>query len=276
MKSPTFRQASNRPEQRRGIRRDVNLPVDFSAPQNAFMKCLGLIGGLTAPNLSAYWYTIIREVQQRFGTRETPRFLICNDGDSRWMFPAEAVDDRRLKDELIENGRRLALAGAEGLVICSAALNSNASDLQRVLKIPVIDLGYALTHKLRSLHLHHVAILGIRSAQEEAMWRKCLTEVEISLPSPEDQEWLVQCIQAATIGHPVAVEWKVETNRIVSQQRRLGAEALILADPALGQWIKPGETLLYPLDSAEIHASTAAHWAIDAKLLPAPGCVICR
>ncbi len=107
------------------------------------------------------------------------------------------------------------------------------------------------------------------------MWRRSLSEVEIIQPEPAEHESVMRCIECATAGQTIPVEWKIEINRAVSRLRRAGAEALLLADTTLGQWIKPGDSLLYPIDAAEVHAWTATHWAIAPGLLPAPGCVIC-
>lgn len=238
------------------------------------MKCIGLIGSLSAPNLDVYWQTIRSEAQKNLGADQMPRFLVHNVKTWHLKTSFDLADWPGLTEELVNNGRTLTEAGADCLVICGSALNPTAPEIHRILHVPVIDLGYSLALKLRSLRHEKVAILGIKTPREEAMWHASLGGVEVVQPGPNEHGWLAGCINAAITDQPIPVEWKIETNRIVSGLRRAGAQALILADTTLGKWIKPGESLLYPIDAAEVHAWIATLWALEADFLPAPGCVI--
>lgn len=237
------------------------------------MKCLGLIGGLTAPNLDTYWQTIRSEAQKNLGPDQMPRFLVHSVKTRDLKASFDQADWSGLTEGLAESGSALAGAGADCIVICGSALNPAAPEINRILNVPVIDLGYSLALKVRSLQYSKIAILGIRTSREETMWHESLRDVEIAQPDSCDRGWLAGCIEAAAVGRPIPVEWKIETNRIVSGLRRDGSQALVLADAALGRWIKPGQTLLYPIDAAEVHAWTATLWALQADFLPAPGCV---
>lgn len=238
------------------------------------MKCLGLIGGLTAPNLDIYWQTIRSEAQKSLGTDQMPRFLVHSVKTRHLKASFDQADWPGLTGELVDNGRALVGAGADCLVICGSALNPAASEIHRILDVPVIDLGYSLALKLQSLQYRKAAILGIKTPREEVMWRESLSKMEIMQPDPRDRDWLAGCIDAAIFDRSIPVEWKIETNRIISGLRRAGAQALILADAALGKWIKPGQSLLYPIDAAEVHAWVATLWALQADFLPGPGCLI--
>ncbi len=238
------------------------------------MRCLGLIGGLNAPSLEIYWQTISQEVRKTLGSDSMPEFMVNSVKTCSLRSSLAHEDWPRLSEQLVDAGRILVEGGADGLVICGSALNPVALAVHRSLGVPVIDIGYSLSIKLGSLRHRQVAVLGGRTVEEQGMWEQKLAGVEVVPLSAQDQEWLVGRADAAMVGHAVTVDWKIETNRIVSSLRRRGARALILADPILSRWIKPGESLLYPINAAEIHAWIATLWAFESALLPTPPCVI--
>jgi aspartate/glutamate racemase len=239
------------------------------------MKCLGLIGTVSDSVLEIYWQTIKGEAQKTLGAGRMPEFMVHCVKTRHLQTCVEQSNWADLTRELTSHGRCLISNGADALVVCGSALNPAAVEIHRSLDVPVIDLGYALTLKLRSLQVKSVAVLGIRTVAEETMWQEGLENVTVLQPSPEDSRWLTERANAAAAGQPISIDWKIETNRIVSGLRRSGARALILADPLLARWIRPGESLLYPIDAAEVHAWIAVLWAQEASFLPAPSCVIC-
>jgi aspartate racemase len=238
------------------------------------MKCLGLVGSLNVTVFDSYWHTIRSETQKTLGADHMPRFLMHGVHPRHLQECLDRGDWKTITQILVESGRSVANAGANCIVVCGSALNPCARELHQILGQPVIDLGYSIRTKLRKQQYRNVAVLGIRTTKEEAMWREALDDFTMTQPYAAERAWLAQCMDDVIIGQPVTVEWKVETNRIISSLRRGGAEGLILAEPTLNQWIKPGESLLYPIDATEVHAWVATLWAMESNFLPAPGCVI--
>ena len=238
------------------------------------MKCLGLIGSLTAPNLESYYRTIRNEAQKSLGADQLPEFLLHCVKTREIRAHLARADWPGVTGELIESGRKLIDAGAEGLVICGSALNPVAAEVWRVLSVPVIDLGYSVAVKLRALQHGSVSVLGCRSPEEEAMWEDKLEDVTVVPLSRADRAWLLGCMDASGGGHSIPLQWKIDANRVISGLRRSGARALVLAEPSLSQWILPGESLLYPIDAVEVHAWIAALWALESRSLPTPPCLI--
>lgn len=237
------------------------------------MKRLGLIGSASAEDLEIYWRTIRCEAGKVHGSGSAPEVVLYSVSTPVLREALREDDWESLTSSLASAGTKLASAGADGLVVCGSALNPAAPALRRRLRIPVVDLGLSVTAKLQSLRYRKVAVLGVRTPFEHTMWADSLAGIGIIAPCEADCAWLQARADAAICGHAPTIEWKIETNRIVSSLRRAGAQALVLAEPALGRWIKPGDSLLYPIEAAEIHAWTAALWALHADTRPAPPCI---
>ncbi len=238
------------------------------------MKCLALIGTLKASGVEIYWKTIQQEAGKKLGANRMPNLLVHCDKTGVLAERLNNNDWPAVADYLIDAGRRMMTCGADCLVICGSGLNPVAAEVQRTLNVPVIDLGYTVLIKLQSLGHRCVAVLGIRTPQEEFMWTQKLAGVTLLQPEARDREWLTGCVDAILSGQPFVPDWKITTQRMVSALRKNGAQAIVLAEPTLGRWIKPGESVLYPVDAVEIHAWIAALWALESRLLPTPACLI--
>lgn len=238
------------------------------------MKCLALIGTLKACGVDIYWKTIQREAGKKLGVSRMPNLLVHCDKTGVLAERLDADDWPGVIEYLIEAGRRMMTCGADCLVICGSGLNWVAREVQRVLEVPVIDLAYSVLIKLRSLGHRCVAVLGIRTPQEEQMWTQKLAGVTLLQPEGRERQWLTKCVDAALSGQPTMLDWKIAMQRMVSGLRKDGAQAIVLAEPTLAKWIKPGECVLYPVDAVEVHAWIAALWALESRMLPTPPCLI--
>lgn len=237
------------------------------------MKRLGLIGSASAADLEIYWRTIRCEAEKMLGPGDLPEMVVYSAATRALRQALRENDWGSLVSGLVTAGTMLAGLGADGVVICGSALNPAAAEVQSRLQIPVVDLCGSVTAKLRSLKHRRIAVLGARTSREVAMWEKNADGVTVIMPEVSDAEWLLGRADASVGGHAPTVEWKIETNRIVTSLRRSGAQALVLADPALSRWIKPGDSVLYPIDASEIHAWMAAIWTLQSESRPAPPCI---
>jgi aspartate/glutamate racemase len=236
-------------------------------------NCLGLIGSATASDVEVYWTTIRLEGEKSLGPGNSAEMaMYCLPTGVLRRALAENDWDR-LTPVLIDAGLKLHRVGAEALVICGSALNPAAPRLREALGIPVVDICRSVEATVLSLKYRRVAVLGIRSQFEREMWTTGLEGHELIFPNAGDALWLVERADEAIGGNLPTADWKIETNRIVSDLRRGGAQVLVLADPTLGRWIRTGDSLLFPIDAAEIHAWVAGMWAVH-PLETAPPCII--
>lgn len=239
---------------------------------NKRIRCLGLIGSISASDIDIYWQTIRLEGEKVLGAGNSPELVV-------YCLPTRTVRDglsaqnwNSLSSLLLEAGSKLALVGAEALVVCGSALNPIAPLLRQHSSIPVVDICRSVEAKIKSLKHRRIAVLGIRTEYEREMWATGLAGFDLTFPDPAAALWLLERAEATIAGQAPSVEWKIESNRIVSDLRRAGAQVLVLADPALARWIRPGDSVLYPIDAAEIHAWMAGIWALR-PLEIAPPCV---
>lgn len=237
------------------------------------MKRLGLIGSRTAAAPAWYWKTIQDEARRSTGDEGPADVLVRSSHAGRLRTALRCDDWTAITEEMMAAGQSLVRAGAECLVICGSALNPVSADIRRELDIPLIDLAHAMSFKIQNYRFRRVALLGVHTERERAMWRDRFGDMFLLEPTRMERDWFLEVVDSPT-GDEDLVACKIEGQRIVSSLRRAGAQAVILADHSYGRWVKANETLLPLFDAEEVHAWIAALWALRTSLAAAPPCVV--
>jgi aspartate racemase len=238
------------------------------------MKSPGLIGSTDGDAPTTYWRRINREVRLRLGQNHSASMIAASVRAEKLDALVRGEDWDRLVELLTDLARVLPAAGADGLVICGSVLNPLARDIGRTIGLPVVSIGIAMAETLRLFRYRRVVVVGTRTAREERMWHDELRGLIMVEPTANEQRWFLE-----TAAANAAEDWggrKIETNRIMTSYRKRGAQAVILAEPALAPWVNLEESLLPVFDAAEIHAWAAAGWALadEGCMLSGPPSVI--
>lgn len=237
------------------------------------MKRLGLIGSMNADSPLVYWRTIHDEARLSLDEEGPANILVHCNHAARLRGALRREDWPGVRDNLIEAGRELKLAGAQCLVVCGSALNPVGPEVRQFLEMPLVDMAHAVAFKIQKHRFRKVALLGAQTDRERDMWHERLTDIALLEPTSAERAWLLQVVPATARGD-TAISCKIEIQRIISSMRKGGAQAIVLADHALGRWITSNETLLPIFDAEEIHAWIAAVWALETNLMPGPPCVL--
>lgn len=238
------------------------------------MNRLAIVGGLNKGVTDVYWDVAHAEAEKEYGAGTWAPLVIHCFNASRLTQHLRANDWKGVLHDLLDEGGAAKLAGAKGLVIGGSALSFLTPILRDRLKMPVVDLPFALAEKLRSFDFRCAGFLGIRSRREQEMFVNELKGCRVLVPEPEDAQWLTDCADDLLSGKPVAPTWPIRSHRILSDLSRRGAQCVVVADYTLMRWLRPDDSpLLPPFDLSTIHAWAAAMWALQPDFLPAQPCV---
>ncbi|MDO8545448.1 MAG: aspartate/glutamate racemase family protein [Opitutaceae bacterium] len=237
------------------------------------MKCLGLIGNLNDSLVGVYTQTINAEVQKELGGNHSADVRFC-------CIDAAKVDELLAGEDwdsiaalLVDCGRSLILAGADGLVICGSKLNPVAFEVREILKVPLIDMAYAVETVLRNHGHRRVGIVSPSTSREEKWWCDDLSRISMLHPSGLECEWLNARGADAVAGHNIEKHWIIDTRQILVGLRCRKADAVVLSSPIFNRLIIADECPLDFYDASEIHAWAAALWALNPGPQSASNCV---
>lgn len=239
-------------------------------------KCLGLIANLSDSLLGAYTTTINSEVQKELSGNHSADIRVCCVDWAKLDALLNDEDGDAVTALLSEYGRGLVLAGADGLVICGSKLNPFAAGVRAALKVPVIDMAFAVATKLRDEGHSYVGIVSPSTSREKQWWRENLSDITVIHPSDGECEWLNDRLTDAVAGHRVELNRNIDADRILVGLRNRNAGAVVWSSPVFDRWMKADEFMLDAYDAAVIHAWAAALWALysGSDLRSAPHCVL--
>jgi aspartate racemase len=175
---------------------------------------------------------------------------------------------RRLGDA----ARRVEAAGAELLVLCTNTMHRLADRVQAAVGIPLLHIADATAHAMRALAVDRVGLLGTRYTMEQDFYRGRLARhgFEVLVPERPALEAVHRIIYDELVHGVVRPASRTLYLEVVDALTGRGAEAVILGCTEIELLVKDGDAGVPLLETARIHAETAADVAVDRVDLPAP------
>lgn len=231
------------------------------------MKKLGIIGGMTWHSTALYYDQINRGVAQRLGGIHSAT-LIIESLDAADYAALQEKDDWAAADAMIvAAAKRLAGAGAEGLLMACNTMHKSAAAVEAEIELPLLDIREATAARIAADKRTLVALLGSRFTMTEAFARK-----------PYEDRGIVL--------HELTSDWRAEVDRIIyeelaagrvvrSSQRKLKTlitelgkqrvQAIVLGCTELVLAVDTRANVLPVYDTTAIHARMAVEWMLDER-----------
>lgn len=240
------------------------------------MKCLGLIGGIGWESTARYYRLINETVRNRYGSLYSARMLI---NSLEFQALDTLVKENRWNDAaaaLAEAARTLEKAGAEGIVICSNLMHYVAEHVEAAVDVPLLHIGDAVLKEVRKARVIRVGLLGTRfTLEHDFLLERPATQPESGRPrrpittlrpDEADFEALDRIIYGEVCRGIVKESSRETLLRLGAQLRARGAQAIVLGSSELALLLRPDDFSEPIFDSTEVHALSAARWAIEDKM----------
>lgn len=230
------------------------------------MKLLGFIGGMNWQSTVEYYKTLNTLVNQKLGGNHSASVIIYS-VDFDEILKLEMQNDWNLvKRKMIEISGSLEKAGAKGLVICSNTMHLIAEDLQKVSKIPVLNVIDATAEEIKKNGINSVGLLGTKFTMEGEFYRDRLEnkyQLKVLIPSKNDIEKINNIIYNELAYGKINASSKKEIKRIIEYLILDGAEGIILGCTELPMLINSNETDIPLFDTLVIHMTAAMNFSLD-------------
>ena len=229
------------------------------------MKTIGMVGGTSWVSTLEYYRLLNQEIQRRLGGVESARCV---------LYSINFADLTRLKDQDPEQrsvyplvrdaAERVAVAGADCLVICANTLHMFAAELARDVALPLVHIGAATAGEIRGAGLHTVGLLGTRPTMERDFYRRALADAGIAMLVPGDADR--EFIDAAILGEMVRGVFRPEVKqRFLSIMQELaghGAQGIVMGCTEIPLLIDNEDTGIRLFDTLAIHVRAAVDFAL--------------
>lgn len=228
------------------------------------MKTIGLIGGLSWESSIEYYRIINQETQKRLGGVHSARCLLYSFDFGEIEALQAAGDWDGASERMVDAARRLKLAGADCIVICSNTMHLMA-DAVEAAALPLIHIADATAAPIMAQGIQRVGLLGTSFTMERDFYRGRMSErfgLDVLIPNAAGRAIVHDIIYEELVRGIIRDESRQRYQTLIEGLADAGAEAVILGCTEIGLLIKPEHSALPTFDTTVLHALAAVDWAL--------------
>ncbi len=224
------------------------------------MKTVGLIGGMSWESTIPYYRIINEYVKDKLGGLHSARIILYSVEFDEIEKCQSSGDWDRSAEILGDAAKKLELAGADFIVICTNTMHKVAPQIREKISVPIIHIADATADELEKAGISKVALLGTRYTMTQDFYKKKLIDrgFEVLIPDESDVEIVNNIIFNELCVGIVKEESRKIYSSVIDKLRDKGAEAVILGCTEIGLLIGRKDSSLPIYDTTLIHALKAA------------------
>lgn len=229
------------------------------------MKVIGLLGGMSWESTVSYYQIINQQIKQRLGGLHSAKIVLYS-VDFAEIERCQISGDWDKSAEILANAaQKLALAGADFILICTNTMHKVAPQIATQINIPIIHIADATIEQLQKHQINKVALLGTKYTMIEDFYKQRIIDqgIDVLIPKQSDIEEINRIIFTELCLGKVEVSSRQTFQRIINELQQQGAEGVILGCTELGLLIKEQDIELPIFDTTIIHAQSAVELALQ-------------
>lgn len=231
------------------------------------MRTIGLLGGMSWESTAHYYQIINSEIKNRLGGLHSAKLVMYSEDFAEIVECQRTGDWAKAGAILCRDARRIELAGADCLLICTNTMHKLAEQISAAVRIPLIHIADATAACIKAASIRKVGLLGTRFTMEQDFYRGRLqsgSAAEVLVPSLQDQEVVHNIIFKELCLGIVAEESRQEYRRIIANLVSQGAQGIILGCTEIGMLVAEKDCSVPVFDTTKIHAHAAVTFALEA------------
>ncbi len=228
------------------------------------MKTIGLIGGMSWESTIPYYRTINETVRELRGGLHSAQIVMVSVDFGEIEHLQRLGDWDTAGAMLADCGRRLALAGADFLVLCTNTMHKVAPAIEAAAGIPLLHIADPTAREIRAAGFTTVGLLGTRFTMEQDFYRARLEQHGLKVVVPDDAgRALVHRVIYEELCQGRVLDASREAYRgVIAQLVDAGAQAVIFGCTEIGLLVGPADSPGPVFDTTALHARKAAEHAL--------------
>lgn len=228
------------------------------------MKTIGLLGGMSWESTAVYYRAINEKTKEKLGKlHSAPIAMISVDFQQIERLQRNG-DWCEAGSMLAASSKKIELAGADFLVICTNTMHKVADIISESISIPLLHIAKATADRIKAQGITKIALLGTKFTMEQDFYRKILEDEGLTVLTPnlEDRNIVHNIIYDELCQGTVRGESKEKYIQIIDGLDKLGAQGIIAGCTEIGLLIKSNDISLPLFDTTLIHAEEAVDYAL--------------
>jgi aspartate racemase len=229
------------------------------------MKCIGLLGGMSWESSLVYYRIINQEVKRRLGPKHSARCVLY----SVDFEPVERMQHDGAWDQIAELlcdcAGKLALCGAEVLVLCTNTMHAVADRIQASSGLDFLHIVDATARRIRRRKITRIGLLGTRFTMEGDFYLGRLREkhgIEALVPEEERRAGIHRIIYDELCQGIMSGSSRKYFLDAIEELAEQGAQGIVLGCTEIPMLVKQESSRLPLFDTTALHARAAVERAL--------------
>jgi len=224
------------------------------------MKTIGLIGGMSWESTQEYYRIINETVKETLGGFHSAKII---------MYSVDFEEIEKLQHQgkwgeltelMIDIAKRIEKSGADFVLICANTMHKMADEVQKNIKIPLLNVIDLTAEKIREKGLKKIGLLGTKFTMEEDFYKRRLTEkygFDVIIPTEGERRIIHDVIFNELCLGEIKQSSKEQFKKIIENLVARGAGGIILGCTEIPLLVKQEDFEVSLFDTMMIHAKSA-------------------
>lgn len=234
------------------------------------MKKLGIVGGASWNSTALYYDHINRAVARQLGGMHSARLVIESFDFADYAAFHARQDLAGGNAMVVDACRRLADAGADGLLLASNTMHRAADEVVAATGLPLIDIREVAAAKLAADGRTRVALLGTRFTMVEPFARHPYEERGIAIHDIGDlwRNEVDRIIYEELVEGRIVRDSQRKLKTLITELAKQKVQAVVLGCTELVMTVDTRANVLPVYDTTAIHSRAAAEWMLAEVVAP--------
>jgi aspartate racemase len=228
------------------------------------MKTIGLLGGMSWESTAEYYRVANELVRDRLGGLHSAKIVMLS-VDFAEIEAMQAGGQWNVAGELLADAaRRLELAGADLIVLCTNTMHKVAASIEDEISVRFLHLGDATADAVRAAGLTKVGLLGTIFTMEQDFYVNRLSHhgLEILLPAADERQRLNAIIYDELCLGVVRDESRAYYLEVIDRLVAAGAEGVVLGCTEIELLVDQSDVSTPVFPTTRLHVEAAVDFAL--------------
>ena len=227
-------------------------------------RTLGIIGGMSWESTQSYYRLINEGIKAKLSNLHSADLLI-HSVDFAPIGELQAQGKwKELGDIMVNSGKRLQAAGAQGLLIATNTMHKVAEQVQAATNFPLIHIADATADAIKQQGLTKIALLGTQFTMTEDFYKQRLIDagLQVLIPDTDARAEVHRIIYDELCQGQLLASSRQYYTQVINELAAQGAEGVILGCTEIGLLISQADSPIPVFDTTAIHAAAAVQFLL--------------
>ena len=227
-------------------------------------RTLGIIGGMSWESTQSYYRLINEGIKAKLGNLHSADLLI-HSVDFAPIGELQAQGKwEELGNIMVNSGKRLQAAGAQGLLIATNTMHKVAEQVQAATNLPLIHIADATADAIKQQGLTKIALLGTQFTMTEDFYTQRLIDagLQVLIPDTDARAEVHRIIYDELCQGQLLASSRQYYTQVINELAAQGAEGVILGCTEIGLLISQADSPIPVFDTTAIHAAAAVQFLL--------------